>query len=182
VLYDLNKHSVSTIPVVNSGGGREEVRGLAFHPRQPLVAAKCSDGAVRVYTVPDGKLACAMKQGEARLGRMAFSPDGKYIASCFEATGHVDLWNTEKTSLVLSLVGVGKRGKDFLAWTPEGYYIATPYAESLLTAKQGDKDVPADEFKALFHRPEMVAAKLAGKDVPSPSELKKEKTSPKGQD
>jgi len=123
-----------------------------------------------------------MKQGEARLGRLAFSPDGKYIASCFEGTGRVDLWNMEKTSLALSLVAVGKRGKDVLAWTPEGYYIATPYPESMLTAKIGDKDVPADEFKALFHRPEMVAAKLAGKDVPSPSELKKEKTSPKGQD
>jgi WD40 repeat protein len=97
-------------------------------------------------------------------GFFAFSPDGNLIASRSGAGGRIDLWSFQKAKLVASFVAVGRTKNNFVAWTPEGYYVATPEAEVLIKGQQGGKDVPTEEFRKVFSRPDVLATALRAKE------------------
>ena len=60
---------------------------------------------------------------------------------------------------------------DYVFWTTEGYYCATPKAEKLINVNSGGIKKPVAPYRALFRRPDLVARKLAGETIPPPAKL-----------
>ena len=62
-------------------------------------------------------------------------------------------------------------GHDWIAWTPEGYYAASPYGERLMgwQINRGPKEMaefyPAGQFRASLYQPELIRQLLATGDV-----------------
>lgn len=86
------------------------------------------------------------------------SPDQRHLL-----TGSDDetlqIWNLERYEHTLSLFFAGD---DWVAWTPQGYYAASPGGENLVGwhVQRGFDQMatyyPASRFHARFHRPELI--------------------------
>src|SRR5262249_7690745 len=99
---------------------------------------------------------------------VAPSPAGKFFA-----TGGADqtirVWRPDRTEPVLSLFVAAR---DWIAWTPEGYYAASPHGEQLMgwqTNNGPDRLAtyhPASRFHASLFQPEVIQHLLpAGGDI-----------------
>jgi WD40 repeat protein len=95
---------------------------------------------------------------------VAFSPDGKYALSGSNDTT-IKLWNVKTGELVCSAIATPD-GKDYLVWTPENFFAGTEWAmKNLVYIVDGNKIISIDPFYNIFYRPDLVAAKLQGKDI-----------------
>jgi WD40 repeat protein len=97
------------------------------------------------------------------------SPDNKYFV-----TGSTDetlrVWSPERDEPLLSIFVVGE---DWIAWTPEGYYAASPYGERLMGWQVNNgQDKPADyfpaiQFRASLYQPDVIRLLLPAGGLPN---------------
>jgi hypothetical protein len=79
------------------------------------------------------------------------------------------------------LLAVYPSGSDWIAWTPEGYYAATPGGEKLIGwhVNNGVRDLatvyPADRFRKRFYKPEVIKLLLEKGSVKKALEAAREK-------
>jgi WD40 repeat protein len=89
---------------------------------------------------------------------VAPSPDGRYFLS-----GSTDqtlcLWNQDQDEPLLSLFVAGR---DWIAWTPQGYYAASPYGERLMgwQVNNGPNRMAsyyeAGQFRSSLYQPDVI--------------------------
>jgi WD40 repeat protein len=90
---------------------------------------------------------------------LAITRDGKRAVSGSPDTT-VRLWNVE-TGEALATLLVAKSG-EWIILTPEGFFSASPNGADLANAVSGFEAFPLQRFHSMLHRPELVAAKIAG--------------------
>ncbi len=101
------------------------------------------------------------------------SPDGRYLLS---AGGDMTLriWDPDRDLPLLSLFFAGN---DWIAWTPEGYYAASPGGEKLMGwhVNNGPDQLasfyPASQFRSTFYRPDVIKLLLKTGSVERALEL-----------
>ncbi len=95
------------------------------------------------------------------------SPDDKYFATG-SGDQTVRIWSTERETALLSLFVVGN---EWIAWTPEGYYAASPNGERLMgwQVNNGLDRIalyyPAVQFRASLYQPELIRRLLPAGSV-----------------
>jgi WD40 repeat protein len=91
--------------------------------------------------------------------QLSVSPDGRYL---LVARGHqaLDLYRIDgKPELLLNVLAVGR---DWVVWTPQGYYAATPGGERLIGWKvphghdRAADFYPAEQFRKQMYRPDVI--------------------------
>ena len=103
-------------------------------------------------------------QGHAgSITAVASSPDDRYLlTSSRDETLRV--WRRDREDPLVSLFIAGN---DWIAWTPEGYYAASPGGESLMGwhVNNGPEQMasfyPAAQFRKTFYRPDVIKRLLA---------------------
>ncbi len=119
-----------------------------------------------LYELPSGKFIRRVNHPGWLLS-MAPSPGGKLLASLSEDQT-LRVFNAKSGAPLLTFYLA--RG-DWIAWTPRGYYAATPGGERLMgfTVNNGPgKETafyPADRFRKLLYRPDIVRRVLETGDV-----------------
>ncbi|MHC4176624.1 MAG: WD40 repeat domain-containing protein, partial [Planctomycetota bacterium] len=98
------------------------IRGVAFSPNGQLLALWEGD-LVRLWDLANEKQQSALKCPSEGLVSLAFSPDGKLLATApAEGDGTVTLWNVASQAQAASLPG--HRGVTSLAFSPDGKTLA----------------------------------------------------------
>jgi WD40 repeat protein len=146
--------------------GDWEQRAIMFSPNGTIVAAGSDDGGVRLWSAATGRPLRTLAGGDLAAISLAFTPDGKLLASGHE-DGPLRLWSVVSGRLLttLQILPCEKSEepcRDWIAYTPEGYYDGSPGAERFIRWRVGDRLLPAAAFAGRFHRPDRVRAATGG--------------------
>ena len=94
---------------------------------------------------------------------MAPSPDGRFLLTA-SSDQTIRIWDPERG---LPLLYLFFAGEDWIAWTPEGYYAASPGGEHLMGWQvsngpgQVGTFVPASQFHKSLYRPDVIKLLLS---------------------
>jgi WD40 repeat protein len=148
------KRGTTTVRTLHLGG---------FNPGRCLTfvgegrAAIGGDSVCALYDTETGKR-LRTYQGIVGLRAIAPSPGDRYLlAGGMDQTLHV--WPPDHPRPLLSLFVAGS---DWVAWTPEGYYAASPGGEKLVgwQVSQGPEQLatfyPVEQFRKTFYRPDVI--------------------------
>lgn len=106
-------------------GLRDTVHGIGFSPDGKRIAATCHDGVMRVWSAVDWRLKHELKPAGNR--DVAFSPDGRLLATCGFNTGYagkVIIWDTGSEPEIVAEHNVHSGGVARLAFSPDGRSLA----------------------------------------------------------
>ncbi len=139
-------------------------RSYSFTPEGKQIVSGGDGGWLSAYGL-DGKKLGDFVGHESDVWAVAASPDGRFLLSG-SADQTVRLWNLKTRELLVTLF----RGRDgeWVMWTPEGFYAGSAGADNIVgwQINQGpDKEaryVTAGQLRKALHRPDLVAAKIAG--------------------
>jgi len=149
-------------------GHEGEVWCASFSPDGRLVASGSADGAVIVWDVAAGRAVHRLRGHWGSIVTLAFTSTGRVLASGGD-DGMVKLWDTASGELLVTLWAIADLPADpatgddreWLAWTPDGYYAASPGAERLIHFRDAaGVSHRAADYPELC-RPEKVAAACA---------------------
>ncbi|MBI5369230.1 MAG: WD40 repeat domain-containing protein [Planctomycetes bacterium] len=113
--------------------GQGWVGCLAFAPDGSLLASGWSDGKARLWRIPEGDLVATLDYDWVRYssGSLAFSPDGKRLATAGGREGTVQLWEVPSGKPVASF---GRHGSHVLAlaFAPDGKTLRSASQDSVV--------------------------------------------------
>ena len=105
------------------GAAPEQVANVAIRPDASVAAVAGRDGTIRVLRIKDGELVQRLTGHKKRPGALAFSADGKVLASGTDEERSVRLWDLTTARQTLTLED-GFGGPADLAFSPKGDLIA----------------------------------------------------------
>jgi WD40 repeat protein len=113
---------------------------------------------VHLFAARTGKLLRSFRGHTGDVWAVAPSPDGRYLLSASNDQT-LRVWNPEQDEPLLSLFFAGN---DWIAWTAEGYYAASPGGERLMgwQVNNGPDKLgsfyPAAQFRKSLYRPDVI--------------------------
>jgi WD40 repeat protein len=109
-------------------GHTADVRCLAFHPENRLLATAGGDRTVRLWSLPEGRLLNMLEGHKSQVNCLAISPDGRVLASGGRDT-LAWLWHLPSAQSAVKLDGHSDRIL-CLAISPDAKVLATGSADS----------------------------------------------------
>ncbi len=163
-ILDISKDGHTVASISRDATNGVDHRSYSFTPDGETIVSGGANGFLTAYDRAGNKLGDFVGH-ESDVWAVAPSPDGRYLVSG-AADQTVRLWNLKTRELVVTLF----RGADgeWVMWTPEGFYTGSPGADNIVgwQINQGpDKEaryVTAGQLRKALHRPDLVAAKIAG--------------------
>jgi WD40 repeat protein len=121
-----------------------------------------SGSLIRAFTVSDDRFVGIRRFGGLINGWVAFTPDGKRIIF-MGSDASFRIFDVATGDEVATLVSFDDG--EWLVVTSEGYYNASEKGAQYLKVQYEGKDFTVDQFYDVFYRPDIVAAKLSGRDI-----------------
>jgi WD40 repeat protein len=119
------------------------MEGIALSPDGKMLAVACSDGAVRLFTLPDGKPGEALKGHAAGTKAVAFAPDGRTLAS--SSDDGIRLWDVASGEQLMFIPAVIETRATGLAFAPDGKTLAS--AGTCLVRHLGAPFIDSDDVR-----------------------------------
>ena len=177
-LYDVRKHeSAGFIPLKKNYDGRvgmgkdteAAVQSVRFAPDSKHLATGSADASIRLWKIDSRKCVQTLRGHAAGIVSVHYGPEGEIIIST-STDGTAKVWQV-KDGALLATFAAGARGTDdFLAWTPEGYFVGTARGQDVVSVRKESGVYPLGQYRENFYRPDIVAERLAG-NLPRETEV-----------
>ncbi len=142
-LYALKRGELFTRVVFSPDGNR-------------FAGAAGEAGTVKIWDLQTGKEVLSLKDHSGNVSGVAYSPDGRHLASCSQADsgklGEIKFWNADTGQELRSLTGNFKG----VAYSPDGKRLAYSIVGGLIDGKQVPRSVnvmDAETGQQLLHLP-----------------------------
>ncbi len=163
-VLDILKDGAAQASVTRGSTNGFQHLAYSFTPDGKEIVSGGANGVLAAYGL-DGKKLGDFVGHEGDIWAVSPSPDGRYLVSG-GADQTVRLWSLKTRELLATFF----RGEDgeWVIWTPEGFYAGSPGADKIVgwQVNQGmDKAaryITAGQLRKALHRPDLVAAKIAG--------------------
>lgn len=146
-----------------------DVLSVAFSPDGKYALYGTYDQALKLWDIETGEEVRTFKGHTGAVSFTAFSPDSKMIYSG-STDGTIRLWNVSDGREIALMTGF--TDGEWITITPEGYFTSSPNGGKHLNIRISSKDrnkipevLSIDKFYNTFYRPDLVEAKLKGKDI-----------------
>ncbi len=123
-IRSLEGHTDIVPSVAFSPDGKTLASGSCYRNKRPMIKGlECLEGEIKLWNIETGEQVISMKGDHTWVTEVAFSPDGKTLASrSFDKT--IKLWNVETGQLLKSLEGHTDTVNS-VAFSPDGKTLAT---------------------------------------------------------
>ncbi len=144
--------SIATIRIGRDSG----IKSFTLLPRDRL-ACGGTRGLV-IYDLKTGQPLRSLQGHSGDVRALAVSSDGRHMLSA-SSDQTLRVWDPDRERPLLSLFVAGK---EWIAWTPEGYYAASPGGEQLMGwhVNNGPNAMasfyPASQFRKTLYRPDVI--------------------------
>ena len=157
-IFDIN--SQSELLTLNHSGSASS---LAFSPDGRFALIGTSNFTVKIWNISTGREVRTLTGHSGSVSSIAFTPDGSHIISG-SADGTIRYWNTETGEQIYAAISTPD-GRS-LIWTPEGYFAGDQtLAREAVYFVDGLRTIGIDQFFDQFYRPDIIEAKIAGRDI-----------------
>lgn len=142
----------------------KDFRGFrSFAPDSKTIIGQTSD-EITFWDVASGARKWSLPSKGVAMGGDCLTPDGK-LAVGAGAKGAINIHDAQTGRLLVTLTAFFNRDDvtalpDWIAFTPEGYYSASPGAARYIRWRVGDKLLPAANYAQEFNRPDLVQQAL----------------------
>src|SRR5262249_24567499 len=102
---------------------REQVSAVAYSPDGKRVTLADAISTISFWDASNGKELLRFKGHKGRIGQLAFSLDGKYLATASSADGLVRIWDAANGAKMGSLP-VDTNGVNGVSFSPDGTKLA----------------------------------------------------------
>ena len=129
-VYRIDQNSFTVLKPVSPGAVPGTVSALAWSPDNTHFAIGFSDGSIIVWNIDSGSVAYTYNMLIGSLQSIAWSPDGKLIASIGLSAGMEEALLINKAvdgSAVSSYTGISSSQSSFLSWSPDSTRVVTQY-------------------------------------------------------
>ncbi len=99
-----------------------EISDIAISPDLQIIAGRSNDAKIHIWNIDTGELLANPWQDSGQIGSLAFSLDGRTIASGGLGNNNINLWQISTDNIYqrsLSLQGANY-GADFIVFSPDG--------------------------------------------------------------
>lgn len=120
-----------------------------------------SGSTISLWNADTGKLLYMLFGHTGDIKSLSFSPNNRFLVSGSE-DGTARIWNTETGREVLQLVDF--QNGEWIAVTPQGYYVASVNGDAALTVRNGNKVSGIENYRSTFYKPKVVEAALRLRD------------------
>jgi WD40 repeat protein len=140
----------------------EELGNLTFSPDGKLLAATHGNWTATLWDARRGTVVHTLADAAGEITCLTFSPDGKKLAAG-NHDGWVTVWQVATAQLLATLqilpaAKASAASKEWITFTPDGSYVASPGATKYIRWRDGDRILPAGAYA--FRRPDRVARSL----------------------
>lgn len=140
---------------------------VAFSDDGRSVASGGRDGKIVVHDAATGSETRRFRAHPVGVSSVVFTPDGRRLITG-GLDGTVRVWDAS-TGKLLAIMRVLPRGRDtrasndWITYTPDSFYIATPGAERYMAWVVGDRPYPLSAYKDHFNKPLAIGKAVSGR-------------------
>lgn len=169
----------STVRIWDAGSGKEiktlgrtefgSVMSVGFSPDGRYVAARGKDEISYVWEAASGSLVRKFSGVKTRLtatgvmNSASFSPDSRFLLTNDGFAAASRLWEISSGRELAQLISF--TDGEWIAYTPEGYFNASPGGARHLNVRIGLDVYGIDQFFTKYYRPELVQLALTGREI-----------------
>ena len=129
------------------------------------VAASTYYNKIQIFDLATNKVLRTLGEHSGWMRLVRYSPDGRMITSA-TGDGTVKFWDAASGALLATLYQTSSGDFEWICHTPEGFFSGSEWAaKNFVHIVDGVETVGIDQVFTSLYRPDLVAAKLSGKDI-----------------
>jgi WD40 repeat protein len=133
------------------------VYSVALSGDGQTLASGSYDKSVRLWDVKTGKEIRLFKGHTNWVKSVSLSTASTYLVSG-SYDGEIKIWDLQTGSLLVSLVSF--KDNEWVAYTPDNYYICSPNGEKYVSFRVGNTIYDSEKYASLFNKADVVADRL----------------------